>query len=98
MADERTRLAGRNRIVYRDTPLASAEGDFVPEPRPIDPRIAADVARAPDRAVAPALAARARSVPPTTYLAAAAAAVLVARSSVTPLPNPLPIRCAVSQR
>jgi len=46
-AGERIRVAGRNRIVYRDgAPLAVREGEFVRELAPIDPGIAAEVSRA----------------------------------------------------
>jgi ATP-dependent helicase Lhr and Lhr-like helicase len=46
-AGERIRPARRNRIVYRDgAPLAVLEGDFVRELAPLDPDIAADIARA----------------------------------------------------
>jgi ATP-dependent helicase Lhr and Lhr-like helicase len=46
-AGDRIRTAGRNRIVYRDgAPIAVREGEFVRELAPIDPRSAADVARA----------------------------------------------------
>jgi ATP-dependent Lhr-like helicase len=46
-AGERIRVAGRNRIVYRDgVPLAVLEGDGVRGLAPIDSRIAADVSRA----------------------------------------------------
>ena len=46
-AGERLRTAARNRIVYADgVPLAVREGDFTRELTPIDPRLAADVARA----------------------------------------------------
>ena len=54
---ERIRTAGRNRIVYRDgVPLAALEGGVVRELAPIDPCIAADVARALQARRAPALA------------------------------------------
>jgi ATP-dependent Lhr-like helicase len=54
---ERIRIAGRNRIVYRDgVPLAVLEGDFVRELAPIDPGIAADVSRALRERRVPALA------------------------------------------
>jgi ATP-dependent Lhr-like helicase len=44
---ERIRVAGRNRIVYRDgVPIAVREGEYVRELAPVDARIAADVSRA----------------------------------------------------
>ena len=46
-AGERVRAASRHRIVYRDgTPLAVADGDGLRELTPLDPSLAADVARA----------------------------------------------------
>jgi ATP-dependent Lhr-like helicase len=43
---ERVRSAGRNRMVYRDgIPLAVMEGEFLRDLSPVDPAIAADVAR-----------------------------------------------------
>ena len=56
-AGERIRAVGRNRLLYRDgIPIAVREGDFVRELLPIDPAIAADVARALSRGKAPAFA------------------------------------------
>jgi ATP-dependent Lhr-like helicase len=53
---ERVRAAVGHRIVYRDgIPLAVAEGDFVRALAPIDPALAADVARALSRRRVPAL-------------------------------------------
>ena len=53
---ERIRAAGRNRLVYRDgVPLAVREGEFVRALVPIDPSIAASVARALNSRLAPAL-------------------------------------------
>jgi ATP-dependent helicase Lhr and Lhr-like helicase len=44
---ERIRVAGRNRIVYRDgVPIAVREGEYVRELVPVDARIAADISRA----------------------------------------------------
>jgi ATP-dependent helicase Lhr and Lhr-like helicase len=58
-AGERIRVAGRNRIVYRDgAPLAVGEGEFVRELAPLDPGTAADVARALKTRRIPALALR----------------------------------------
>jgi ATP-dependent Lhr-like helicase len=49
-AGDRVRTAARTRIVYRGgVPLAVREGDFTRELTPIDPAIAADVARALSR-------------------------------------------------
>jgi ATP-dependent Lhr-like helicase len=56
-AGERIRIAGRNRIVFRDgVPLAVLEGDVVRELAPIDPLTAADVSRALKARREPALA------------------------------------------
>ncbi len=45
-AGERIRVAGRNRIVYRDgVPIAVREGEFVRELAPIESRIAVEVSR-----------------------------------------------------
>jgi ATP-dependent Lhr-like helicase len=55
---DRIRVAGRNRLVYRDgVPLAVREGDEVRELAAIEPAIASDVARALGRPVP-------RAVPP----------------------------------
>ena len=55
-AGDRVRALRRNRIAYRDgVPLAVLEGEFVRELTPIDPAIAADVARALSRPRLPAL-------------------------------------------
>ena len=57
LAGERIRVAGRNRIVFRDgVPVAVREGEFVRELAPIDPAIAADVSRALKARFASALA------------------------------------------
>jgi ATP-dependent Lhr-like helicase len=51
-AGDRVRVAGRNRLVYRDgVPLAVREGDEVRELAAIEPAIASDVARALGRPV-----------------------------------------------
>jgi ATP-dependent helicase Lhr and Lhr-like helicase len=58
-AGERIRVAGRNRIVYRDgAALAVREGEFVREWAPLDPGTATDVARALKTRRVPALALR----------------------------------------
>ena len=54
-AGERLRVAGRNRIVYRDgVPIAVREGEFVRELAPVDACIAAEVSRALKARLSPA--------------------------------------------